>query len=565
MTATNLFPVQPPLARQTTDEEKADYELFKETVSAWFDKREVCDDDNFPDFFRRVIVRDYGRYYELLRIEPGYAQFDWLVEEYLELQRKSSGITSNIHNAFSSNAQKGKNTGASSTASKGTDRNSESGTEQAQSSTIGTTSNESVKASLNNESGNEKASDNESASKSNIVKDLSKSSEQSDDVKAQITNDQKASSGSETKSGQDGSTDKTSGSDEEHHTSNMASNYDLDEYNTSYTDTDTHTPSGYKEIQRTTLHQGSKDVQQTLKRQGTASVDTQMAKAQAQSMTYAAASGGAVTGTTGTITESGAVSGGGVNLGNDLPSASWQTPSTQGQTVSKSGPIGNAPDLQVSVHTIEGTSPDEVVNSYEGSDINTKKHEDGPGSNEKHSHAIDETNLTTKDATTTHSGTNSETGSNKEEENASAASSESASHKGLNEEQKQEAGEEAGATIAEHNKASKGASSASESGTENGKSEEQQSSQSGHLSNGLTEHDNSQTSANNGTTESQVQDTQSATDNGQSSNVDEEIHTGRHGEIAGILSQASDYIKASSAWAWMAKRLEPCFMGVYDV
>lgn len=53
----------------------------------------MCDDENFGTFFSRVLTRDYPQYEELLRLEPGKAKYDWLIEEYFELQRTHSGET----------------------------------------------------------------------------------------------------------------------------------------------------------------------------------------------------------------------------------------------------------------------------------------------------------------------------------------------------------------------------------------------------------------------------------------------------------------------------------------
>lgn len=59
---------------------------LKQTISDWFDNREVCDDDKFNAFFNRVLNRDLPRYNQLLRIEPGVSQYDWLVQKYREAQ-----------------------------------------------------------------------------------------------------------------------------------------------------------------------------------------------------------------------------------------------------------------------------------------------------------------------------------------------------------------------------------------------------------------------------------------------------------------------------------------------
>lgn len=59
---------------------------LKQTIFDWFQYREVSDDDKFGVFINRVISRDYNAYRELLRIQPGYARYDWLVTQYFERQ-----------------------------------------------------------------------------------------------------------------------------------------------------------------------------------------------------------------------------------------------------------------------------------------------------------------------------------------------------------------------------------------------------------------------------------------------------------------------------------------------
>jgi len=63
---------------------------LKATIIEWFQFREVCDDDKFPIFFKRALDISLARYNQLLRIEPGVSQYDWLVQKYNELQRLKS-------------------------------------------------------------------------------------------------------------------------------------------------------------------------------------------------------------------------------------------------------------------------------------------------------------------------------------------------------------------------------------------------------------------------------------------------------------------------------------------
>lgn len=57
----------------------------------WYKYRNVCDDEKFGDFFTRLLYRDYNQYDQLLRIEAGVSQYDWLVTKYHELQRQTTG------------------------------------------------------------------------------------------------------------------------------------------------------------------------------------------------------------------------------------------------------------------------------------------------------------------------------------------------------------------------------------------------------------------------------------------------------------------------------------------
>ena len=61
------------------------------TILDWYQYRHVTDDEKFGTYFSRVLNRDYHRYRQMLRIEPGIkgdtgfvTNFDWMVSEYLE-------------------------------------------------------------------------------------------------------------------------------------------------------------------------------------------------------------------------------------------------------------------------------------------------------------------------------------------------------------------------------------------------------------------------------------------------------------------------------------------------
>lgn len=59
----------------------------KQAIFDWFQFREVCDDERFGVYFRRLLLTTLIKYDELVRIEPGISKYDWLVQDYMENQR----------------------------------------------------------------------------------------------------------------------------------------------------------------------------------------------------------------------------------------------------------------------------------------------------------------------------------------------------------------------------------------------------------------------------------------------------------------------------------------------
>lgn len=57
-------------------------------IALWFKFREVADNERFGDYFNRTLDEVAEQYRQLLRVEPGIATYDWLVQSYTEAQRK---------------------------------------------------------------------------------------------------------------------------------------------------------------------------------------------------------------------------------------------------------------------------------------------------------------------------------------------------------------------------------------------------------------------------------------------------------------------------------------------
>lgn len=72
-------------------------EVDRATIHDWFDTMTVCDDDNFPRYFKRVQAAEYPRYLQLMRIQPGVAgsSYDWMVQDYHAAINRVQGSTTN--------------------------------------------------------------------------------------------------------------------------------------------------------------------------------------------------------------------------------------------------------------------------------------------------------------------------------------------------------------------------------------------------------------------------------------------------------------------------------------
>lgn len=96
---------------------KADIDdALKATIFDWFQWRYVADEEKFPVFFNRLLNNYYKTYQQLLRIQPGYAEYDWLVGNYMEKEttldnsqvtKGSSSVTNGSTQTVTGHVQKG--------------------------------------------------------------------------------------------------------------------------------------------------------------------------------------------------------------------------------------------------------------------------------------------------------------------------------------------------------------------------------------------------------------------------------------------------------------------------
>ena len=91
-------------------------DALRETIKKWYKYRRICviNPEKFIVFFQRTLLAHYLRYRELLRIEPGIAKFDWLVETYREMQNTKLASISDDELKTLSGTVSGQNSGTKS-------------------------------------------------------------------------------------------------------------------------------------------------------------------------------------------------------------------------------------------------------------------------------------------------------------------------------------------------------------------------------------------------------------------------------------------------------------------
>lgn len=110
-------------------------ELDRKTIRDWFDTRVVCDDDNFPRYFRRVMGVQYPRYLQLMRVQPGIAgtEYDWMVQDYKAAKNivkgNNTGTAEETANATSEGTSKNETKSTTTTDETVKNNSSETGTD----------------------------------------------------------------------------------------------------------------------------------------------------------------------------------------------------------------------------------------------------------------------------------------------------------------------------------------------------------------------------------------------------------------------------------------------------
>lgn len=478
---------------------------LQQTIDDWYNSRIVCDDDAFNRMFNRVLNRDMPQYQQLLRIEPGKADYDWMVEEYLELQRthestdsqETSGTTSVTHGGTVTES------GNSTTTKTGTDKvDTASGTKHT--GTVGVES-----------SG--KSSD--TTTNTGTVTDSGKSSNTQTRNLASTDDTTDTTTYGHQVSGSNNNT--KSGSETHTHTQSAIDNYDED--------SGTDTTIQHRNYSVTTDNTpGVTETTSTLAKQGTKTNTGELQKVNPMSPSYANATAG---------------SGDGITSGSGIPVMDWTAPSSQAQNVTTTEPLGTDPDTVQITRTGSDktvtTTQDDTAGSTSALEHGAKK------AYSRNETDTDTYNNVADNATTseTHSGedkvvrasTGSDTGTIKDE-------GATGNTRTLNTTDTQ-TGETSGTQTTTHN------TSDDTTGTQ------------------TTTHDTSDATISGRTTTNDLTDsgTSSGTVSSSHNDTEREVHTGRHGEPAEILARAAAYIKGSSAWAWLSSRLEVCFLGVYEV
>lgn len=109
-------------------------EALQSTIQEWFGDREVCDEQQFPNFFFRTLSMSMRKYSELLSIEPGQpfidndgnlrtVTYDWLIQNYREKKTvtSASGSATKESSSEGSSERTTEGEGSKSSATNGAD------------------------------------------------------------------------------------------------------------------------------------------------------------------------------------------------------------------------------------------------------------------------------------------------------------------------------------------------------------------------------------------------------------------------------------------------------------
>lgn len=576
-------------------------EATKATIFDWFQYREVCDDDKFNTFFNRTLVRDLPQYEQLLRIEPGVAEYDWLVEEYLESQRTHTGSNSDTLSGNVTTDRSGTVT------TEGTGKSVTNAT-SSETATDTDSTNETIDATstltkTGTESNREYSNQNKEIGPENQTGNLTVDYESYDGnltareyfaTGKNTTSDTLTKDGSyktERKSGSgDGSvvTIVKNGTETHDIDDSKTASHEIEKNGSRQIDKNAEPASNYDEnsggitttkdfvtSEETTTTPGVTDTVKTWNNQISATDTKNLTK------TLPMSTAGGDFSTSAAYAPSAAAN----TAGTNIPAFAWSDASGMSEQISSTAYSGD-PNEQETSHT---GSDKVVVSRFEGaSDDNGVTHNTASKTSDttKTSHSVDsteketftnykETDTTTED---TLNHTDSLTFTNREDKNTTVNTlnqSDTTTFDGYSEKR---------TTIDEREKVNETEYPTKKTNAHYEVYDNQKdltfkdridTSSEVKTSTSETTRNSNSTGSNDTTTNTDSSNTvtnalkdatlRNETSVGTNSYTDTEQHTGRHGNPAAILAQASEFIKGSSAWSWLEIRLEPCFLGIYDV
>lgn len=529
-------------------------EATKQTIFDWYQYRYVCDDDKFNVFFNRVLNRDLPQYNQLLRLEPGISDYDWMVEEYRETQRTHEGatestsdVTNNVSRETSQNTEGTNSSSTTGSNNQTTTTGGNSNTTRTNSSVTEKKGKESVRDYTNLEGAHGTAS-----VEGNYTVDWEKTT-----GKQTVTNGFDKDSAGNLMNTLTESTKKDG--DEIHDTKSNQATGDLpgDGY------VDTVTKDGTRVLTKKGDEEKNYDV-------ASGNTKTAVTKTGSSSSTETPNTTDTTTNkvnqTKGTnvknLTKTLPMSTGGSDFGsttaslanNDIPSLTWSDASGMSEQMTTEAYSGDA-DEQKTTHSgtneTSGKTSDTENTTVTDNDrktahaVDTEEKETFSDYSETHTvqnttdrtetthyNNYEETHTTTDDRQTVQTTAFPDNIRKEHFENFDTK------HDTSFEDRKDETnGNDTEVTTTSGDSTVSGTTGSETSGT------------------------TSQTVTGKGTDTTTGKTTQSGSD----TTLDREVTTGRHGEPAEILARAAGYIKMSSAWSWLNLRLEPCFLGIYEV
>lgn len=548
-------------------------EALQQTIYDWFQFRPVCDNDKFNIFFNRVLNRDMGRYNELLRIQPGISNYDWLVTKYQETQWSHEG-QNNINRSSELNGNLTSKLTANGTGHIGIDETTQN--TEAQSGTDTVTPN--IREVRLYEGSETTAHDTDDKQENVVKRDYGKTGQiviNDKDNPASKTIDTLTKTGSETKTHTSADNDK-----ETHNTTKNGERKLTKQSGTGSGEIDTLTRNGTKTTHYTAENNDQNSGGTSTEHGETVTTDTtetpnttettfnthnqiQIIDDKNIQKTLPMSSGGGDL-TNETIPD-----------GTNMPGFNWTNASGMSENTRETRYTGVPDDTTTTKSGTEQTNEQvthsgidtvtDTTGTHHSKDETTTEDYKGYTETNKKDYKLNETETEsykdykeTEDVTYHRNYKDTDTFADRTDKKTTEYQTDKTKTQTFKDYK-----ENTSDTTKEHYTDRKDFQHRQDTDTKSGtEATEYGKKVTTNGTSGKTQDSTTQQTTDNTQTNSEKT---TGTEAGQDASLDRLIHTGRDASAPELLTEAAQFIKGSSAWAWLEWRLEPCFLGIYDV